>query len=63
MNGKPWLPEHTDMLGKIPDAELAEKTGHALVTVRIRRRLRGLQPKRAPIVPLSLVLKSKYHSR
>lgn len=46
MNGRPWLKEHTDMLLALyathHDHEIAERTGHATVTVFYRRRDMGL---------------------
>lgn len=39
-NGTPWLPEHTATLERMagrPDREIAEATGHAIVTVKKRR--------------------------
>jgi hypothetical protein len=47
MNGKPWLPEHTDTLVKMNnddwcDDVIAVATGHAKVTVSYRRRALGL---------------------
>jgi hypothetical protein len=36
--GVAWLPEHIALLGTIPDREVAERTGHTLNAVRIRRR-------------------------
>jgi len=46
MNGHPWLPEHSDTLrawaGRLSDAEIAERTGHSVRTVRKRREAMAL---------------------
>lgn len=48
MNGKTWLPMHTATLLSLHathhDHEIAERTGHATVTVAYRRRALGLEP-------------------
>lgn len=48
MNGKPWLPEHTETVrkwaGRKPDAEIADVTGHCERTIRDRRNALGLEP-------------------
>lgn len=47
MNGKRWLPEHTDILRRMnavgyTDGEIAATTGHAAITVFYRRTALGL---------------------
>lgn len=45
-NGKPWTAEHTATLERMvgrPDAEIAEATGHAIRTIRERRRAAGIK--------------------
>lgn len=47
MNGKPWLPEHSDTLRRMnavgyTDREIAAVTGHKPITVFYRRRALGL---------------------
>jgi len=45
-NGRPWTEEHTAILrrdgGRVPDAKIAEATGHSVITVRKRRDAMGI---------------------
>lgn len=46
MRGTPWLPSHTATLERMagrPDREIAEATGHAVVTVKKRRLALGVR--------------------
>lgn len=46
MNGRMWTTANDttlhELAGRVPDWQIAEKTGHAEVTVRNRRRAAGL---------------------
>jgi hypothetical protein len=38
-----WLPEHDALLGKLPDREVARRSGHNFLATRKRRLDRGLR--------------------
>ena len=40
--GRPWTDEEAEFLGKLPDAEVAKRTGRTLVAVRCERRRRRI---------------------
>jgi hypothetical protein len=40
--GRPWSEEEARLLGKLPDAEVAQRTGRTLVAVRCERRRRSI---------------------
>src|SRR5207245_9960113 len=41
-NGRPWTKDELDLLGKLPDAEVAELTGRTFGTVWQKRRALGI---------------------
>jgi hypothetical protein len=41
-SGQPWTAEASALLGTMPDAEVARRTGHTVNAVRIRRRQEGI---------------------
>jgi hypothetical protein len=43
---RPWKPNEIKLLGRLPDAKIAQRTGRTLIAVQLKRRLIKL-----PFVP------------
>jgi hypothetical protein len=60
----PWPPEHDALLGTLPDAEVAERTGRTLQAVGDRRRTLGIYRRDASPLTLKQILAwAKAHRR
>ena len=60
----PWPPEHDALLGTLPDAEVAERTGRTLQAVGDRRRQLGIYRRDAsPLTVKQILAWAKAHHR